>query len=40
MSLAKPAGLNGDPNADREAALGRDDHVAWVTRHLMFLVCS
>src|SRR5260370_18303069 len=40
MPLAEPAGRNTDSDADREAPFGRDDHVAQVTWHLEFLVCS
>src|ERR1700730_12533613 len=40
VAPAEPAERNTDPDADREASLGREDHVARVTRHLEFLVCS
>ena len=31
MALAEPAGRNADPDADREAPFGREDHVARAT---------
>src|SRR5712672_2528313 len=40
MSLAETFRWNTDPDADREAPLGIRDHVARLTRHLVFLVRS